>query len=140
MIRELIAAERSIQMAIERMVRAWNIHDPGAYSLVFAEDADFTNVFGQSFHGKQAIEAQHAPIFLTMFKSSHLSTEQPKIRLISENLAAVDVTWYMTGATDPVGNAWPDRKGLMNLIMKNEDGNWLILIMHNMDLPAFTLN
>jgi uncharacterized protein (TIGR02246 family) len=140
MIRELIAAEEAIKMTIDRLARAWNVHDPRSYSLTFAEDADFTNVFGQSFHGRQAIEAQHAPIFLTMFKSSHLSTERPVVRLINKDLAAVDVTWYMKGATDPVGNAWPDRKGLMNLIMRNEGGHWLILIMHNMDLPAFTLN
>jgi uncharacterized protein (TIGR02246 family) len=140
MIRELIAAEQAIQETIEKFVRAWNVHDPRAYSLVFAEDADFTNVFGQTFHGRQAIEAQHAPIFLTMFKSSHLSTDKPLVRLIGANMAAVDVFWYMTGATDPLGNAWPDRKGLMNLTMRNDGGNWLILIMHNMDLPAFTLN
>src|SRR6478609_4789466 len=110
MIRELIAAEEAIHMVIERLARAWNVHDPKAYSLAFAEDADFTNVFGQSFHGRQAIEAQHAPIFLTMFKSSRLSTERPVVRMISNSLAAVDVIWFMTGATDPVGNAWPDRK------------------------------
>jgi uncharacterized protein (TIGR02246 family) len=140
MIRELIVEEQGIERAIEKLVKAWNMHDPGTYSLVFSEDADFTNVFGQTFHGRKGIEAQHAPLFLTMFKSSRLMTDNPKVRLIGCNLAAVDVMWYIKGATDPLGNARPDRKGLMNLVMRNEAGNWRILIMHNMDLPAFTLN
>ena len=42
----------------------------------------------------------------------------------------------MTGAIDPAGNAWPDRKGLINLILKQESEGWKILIMHNMDLPV----
>lgn len=58
---------------------------------------------------------------------------------MNDELAAVDVAWNMSGATDFKGNAWPDRKGLMNLIMRYEDSEWLILVMHNMDLPAMPI-
>ena len=140
MIKELNLAEQAIHRVIERFTEAWNKHDAAAYSLVFAEDADFTNVFGQKFHGRPAIEAQHALIFSTMFKSSHLTCREISVRLIDQNLATVDVIWNMKGATNPQGNPWPDRKGLLSLIMKNVGDKWSILIMHNMELPAISSN
>jgi hypothetical protein len=41
----------------------------------------------------------------------------------------------MMGAKGPDGQEIPLRKGLANLIMTRSSGRWLILIMHNMDLP-----
>ena len=42
----------------------------------------------------------------------------------------------MTGARDPHGNPWPERRGLMNWIATPHDGRWLVDVSHNMDLPA----
>ena len=128
--------EQAIKQVIDNFEEAWNKHDAKAYSLVFAEDADFTNVFGQKAHGRAAIEQFHAPIFQTIFKASRFASDKISVRFINENIAAVDVTWEMSGAMDFEGNPWADRKGLINLVMKKEDGVWLILIMHNMDLPV----
>ncbi len=136
MAQETDNSKQAIEQLLEKYAEAWNIHDAKAFSLLFAEDADFTNVFGQSFHGRSAIEAQHAPIFSTMFRLSHLILTETRVRFLSENLTAVDVPWKMSGATDRQGNPWPDRKGLLNFIMKNEKQIWSILIMHNMDLPV----
>lgn len=133
---EMNTEEERIKKVISDMEAAWNSHDAKAYAHVFAEDADFTNVFGQKSHGRAAIEQFHAPMFQAMFKASHFTTNQVSVRLVSENLAAVDVTWEMSGVTDPSGNPLGNRKGLMNLLMKKESGTWAILIMHNMDLPA----
>ncbi len=137
---EMDKANQAIKQLLLNFVQAWNIHDEKAFSGVFAEDADFTNVFGHSFHGRPAIEAQHASVFSTIFKLSRLTVIKTGLRFINHNLAAVDVVWNMSGATDGQGNPWPDRKGLMNLILKDEEGRWAILIMHNMDLPVTSLN
>jgi uncharacterized protein (TIGR02246 family) len=139
MITGTTTAEQGIRQTIEKFIGAWNVHDVKTHTQMFAEDADFTNVFGQSFHGKEAIGAQHVKIFYTMFKTSSITTTEISIRLLTENLAAVDVIWNMIGATDPKGNPWPERTGLMNLIMKFENEEWLILVMHNMDLPAINV-
>ena len=120
---------------LEHFMAAWDIHDAKALSLLFTEDADFTNVFGKSFHGRSAIEAQHAPLFNTMFKSSRLNFTGTSTRFLNENLAAVDAYWEMSGAKDFQGIDWPDRIGLMSLILKKNNG-WRIVIMHNMDLPV----
>ncbi len=131
--------EQSIHMLFEKFTESWNIHDAESFALLFCEDADFTNVFGLTLHGRAAIEKMHSDIFKTMFKDSSFSVEKTSIRFLTQDLAAADVLWNMSGATDFKGNPWLDRKGLMNLIIKNEAGNWRILIMHNMDLPVATL-
>lgn len=140
MILEMIAAEQAIEQLIEDFTKSWNVHDAKSFASTFAEDADFTNVFGQKAHGRRAVENIHAAIFSTMFKESHLIAEEVVTRFMGEDLAAVDVRWCMSGARDRQGNPWPERNGLMNLVVRKEGRKWSILVMHNMDLPVITLN
>ena len=135
MLTQTINEQQAIEGVIDHFTHAWNEHDAKALSLLFAEEADFTNVFGNKSHGRIAIEQQHAPLFTTMFKMSRLIANEISIRFVDSRLACVDVKWEMSGATDPQGRPWNNRKGLMSLMMKNEDTSWSILIMHNMDLP-----
>ena len=127
--------EKGIKQVLTAFVEAWNHHDAKAFSLVFAEDADFTNVRGMSAHGRAEVEKFHAPRFATKFKDSNQKIAEIRIRFITPDVAAVDARWEMTGAKGPDGQDIPLRKGLLNFIMSRSSGQWLILIMHNMDLP-----
>ena len=127
--------EKGIKQVLTAFVEAWNHHDAKAFSMVFAEDADFTNVRGMSAHGRTEVEKFHAPRFATKFKDSNQKTAEIKIRFITPDVAAVDARWEMTGAKGPDGQDIPLRKGLLNFIMTRSSGQWLIMIMHNMDLP-----
>ena len=140
MTKKIGRTEQAITEVLERFTEAWNTHDAKAYAALFAENADFTNVFGQSFHGRETIEAQHAKIFASMFKDSRITSMNSTVRLIDQLFASVDVIWTMSGAVDMKGNSWADRKGLMSLVMKSENEVWSILIMHNMDLPVISSN
>jgi len=140
MTKKIGRTEQAITEVLERFTEAWNTHDAKAYAALFAENADFTNVFGQSFHGRETIEAQHAKIFASMFKDSRITSMYSTVRLLDQFFASVDVIWTMSGAVDMKGNSWADRKGLMSLVMKSENEVWSILIMHNMDLPVISSN
>jgi uncharacterized protein (TIGR02246 family) len=129
-------AKREIRGLVDALATAWNRHDARAYAAPFAEDAEFTNVFGLVQKGSAAIEAAHAAIFKTMFKDSHLELTETRIRFIRPDIAAVDARWTMTGARDPQGKEWPARQGLLNQIASREHGAWSIAVSHNMDLPA----
>jgi uncharacterized protein (TIGR02246 family) len=128
--------EQEIQKVLAQQVEAWNRHDAKAFSMVFAEDADFTNVVGMSTHGRAEIEKFHAPMFATRFKDTHLKITNTKIRFIKADVAAVDAWWEMTGAKTQEGKDISLRKGLLNFVMTKEGGQWFITVMHNMDLPA----
>src|SRR5262245_18108203 len=131
-----MTAGKAIEELVAALAAAWNRHDARAFAAAFAEDADFTNVFGMVQKGRAGIEAGHAPVFKTMFKDSHLTVTETRVRLIRPDVAAVDVKWTMTGARDPHGNPWPERIGLLNWIVTRHGDRWLIDVSHNMDLPS----
>jgi uncharacterized protein (TIGR02246 family) len=118
---------------------AWNAHDAHALAMLFAPDADFTNILGQHAHGRAAVEAFHAPNFAGVFKTSRLASRTRSIRMLTPGLAVVDTDWSMTGVRLPDGTAIPERTGLGDLIMARQpDGAWLILVMHNAEFNRFT--
>lgn len=129
-------SEEGIRKVLADSVEAWNKHDARAFSMIFTEDADFTNVRGMSAHGRSEVEKFHAPLFATRFKDTNLKMTKTKIRFIKPDVAAVDVWWEMIGAKGPDGQEIPLRNGLLNLIMTKQGDKWLIIVMHNMDLPA----
>lgn len=128
--------EEAIRNVLAQFIEAWNKHDAKAFSMVFAEDADFTNVRGSSAHGRAEVEKFHAPLFATRFKDTNQKMTKTKIRFIRPDVAAVDAWWEMSGARNAEGQEIPARKGLLNLVMTKDGGRWFITVMHNMDLPA----
>ena len=132
--------QQAIAAVIDRFVGAWNQHDAKAFAAVFAEDADFTNWRNEGASGRSKIEEFHAPMFATIFKDSHLRYSAIETRLIRPDVAAMDVHWQMTGATDAQGNPRPERQGLLNLVMAKNAWEWQIMVMHNLDLTGLPPN
>ena len=126
--------EEGIRKVLTDFTGAWNKHDARAFSNVFAENADFTNVAGRGASGRGEIEKFHAPLFASRFKDTHQKITKSKIRFIKPDVASVDAWWEMTGVKGPEGQDMPPRKGLLNFIMTRHGDNWLIAVMHNMDL------
>lgn len=131
-----LQAEQGISKVLADFLEAWNKHDAKAFALVFAEDADFTNVAGISAHGRAEVEKFHAPRFATTFKDTHQTITETKMRFIKPDVALVDARWEMTGAKNPQGQDIGLRKGLLTFVMTKEGNSWFITVMHNMNLPA----
>ncbi len=129
-------AGSTIDGLVEALVSAWNRHDAAAFAAAFAEDVEFTNVFGLTLYGRAAIEASHAAIFRTLFKDSALTATDTSVRFIRADVAAVDVRWEMTATgRDPEGPAWSTRHGLMSMLATELAGAWRVTVCHNQDLP-----
>ena len=97
------AARAAIEARVAALEATWNEHDAVAFTEGFAEDVDFTNVFGITLRGRAAITASHAAIFKGMFSASTLAITETCIRFIHDDIAAIDARWEMTGARDPMG-------------------------------------
>lgn len=132
---QMVKDAQAIQNTLDNLSKAWNLHDAKAFSMEFSEDADFTNVRGMSTHSRDSIAIFHEKPFATMFSASKLKAMGKRIRFITADIAAVDSWWEMTGAKTPDGKNIPLRKGLLNAVMTRDGENWLITVMHNMDLP-----
>jgi uncharacterized protein (TIGR02246 family) len=125
--------ETAIKEILTNFSGAWNRHDAKRFSVIFSDNADFTNVMGQSFHGSAEIEKHHAPVFATKFKTSYVNITQSKIRFIKPGVVAVDAWWEMTGIQDAAGKDISET-GLMNFIAIKDNGKWFIDVLHNMGL------
>ena len=123
--------QKAIRGLMDHFMDAWNRHDAHAFAMVFAEDAHFTNVRGVGATGRAKIEEFHAPMFATIFRNSHQTFTDVKIRFVRAHVAAVDVRWEMTGVLDAQGNAVPNRQGLLNFVMTENADHWHIIVMHN---------
>lgn len=133
--------EQSIRNAVAAFDKAMNNKDARAFSMVFHEDADFTNVRGMSTRGRKAIEDFHRPLFegdgsqgVPSFKNAVFKVLDTRIRFLRPEVASVDVTWSQTGSV-LAGKDRGLRKGLMSWIATKERGTWGVAVMHNMDLP-----
>jgi uncharacterized protein (TIGR02246 family) len=134
--------EKSIRAFMTAMGDAFAKLDAHAFSLVFHEDADFTNVWGMSAHGRKAIEEFHRPLLegdgsgqVPSFKHAETKIVDTHIRFLRRDVASVDATWTQTGAVQN-GHDMGVRKGLLMLIATKERDGWGIAVMHNMDLPV----
>ena len=134
--------EKPVRALIAAMGEAFAKLDAHAFSMVFHEDADFTNVWGMTAHGRKAIEEFHRPLLegdgagpTPSFKHAELKMLETRIRFLRPDVAAVDATWTQTGAVQN-GRDMGLRKGLLMLIATKQGDDWGIAVMHNMDLPV----
>ena len=134
--------QQAIRKQIATLGEAFAKLDAHAFSMAFHEDADFTNVWGMSAHGRKAIEEFHRPLLegdgagpVPSFKHAEFKVLETKIRFLKPDVAFADVTWSQTGAVQNGRDMGP-RKGLLMLVMTKDVNEWGIAVMHNMDLPV----
>jgi uncharacterized protein (TIGR02246 family) len=137
----------SVESLISAFFSAFNRNDAKSFAETFAEDAEFTNVFGRSVRGRKAIEELHAPLFseprqagLPSFVNAELKLVDSHSRFLRSDVATMDIKWQQTGAIAPNGQPWGTRTGLMNLVLTREGEAWAIAVMHNMDLPEVPMS
>ena len=123
--------EQIIQQVVERWEEAWNRHDMAAMAALITEDADFVNVWGMHWHGRDTIEREHAERHRTQFKDSVWSTGRVELQFLSPGVALVHLWWGMQAGRDPDGMPRPPRKGLFTWVMLEWQGKWLIRAAHN---------
>ena len=125
--------EASIRRLMEDLAVAWNKHDVDSFSMVFAKDADFTNWRGTlRVHGREEIKKGHADLFTGMFRQSKLTVTDAHIRFFAPDIAAVLCEWKLVGTIDYDGKGTiPPRTYYPLMIVRKENGDWLIAVFHN---------
>ncbi|WP_232293347.1 SgcJ/EcaC family oxidoreductase [Stigmatella aurantiaca] len=133
--------ERDLQQLVAVQAEAWNSGDAVAWSKDFAQDADFINIVGSVFEGREQIEQRHAAIFSTLFKGSQAKVTVRKIVFPQEDIAVVDTTHEVTGHSGLPPGVRDTEPGLlrtrMRYVMQKRSGQWRILAGQNTDVkPA----
>ncbi len=128
----VVAVQRIVNDYSERM----NRHEAHDVASLFAEDADFTNMRGDSQHGRKAIEAFYAKLFDGPLKEVYRTDTVKSIRILSPEIAAVDGLWQMRFTLAANGTKGPVRDGLFNYVLTKQNGRWFITIFHESEFAA----
>jgi len=117
---------------VDLFVDAWNGHDMRVLSDLFADDADFIDVFGNWFKGRAGFEPVLAERHRSVFSKSRFTRKNVAVRRMSPGLAIVHAVIELAGATSPEGQPLAPALGVMSYVMDREDPDgWRILAFQN---------
>jgi uncharacterized protein (TIGR02246 family) len=113
-------------------VDAWNGHDMSALGDLFADDADFIDVFGNWFKGRAAFEPVLAERHRSVFGKSRFTKKDVAVRRVSPELAIVHAVIELADAAGLDGQPLAPALGVMSYVMGREGPNgWRILAFQN---------
>jgi uncharacterized protein (TIGR02246 family) len=126
--------ETALAELVADVEEAWNAHDTGRFAARFAEDADFINVRGWWWRGRDEIERRHAVLHETMFGESRMSLELASIRELCPGVVLAYVRWRMVGHEfgGPDQTSEP-RTGIWSWVVRDRGGSAEIVSAHNTD-------
>ena len=104
--------EAAVRTVIEAFIDSWNRHDMRTLAALFAEDADFVDVFGNWFRDRKSIERALTQRHATIFRSSLFTEKDVAVRFLKPDLAIVHAVIELSGRSRPARSAaatWPRR-------------------------------
>ena len=107
-----------------------------ALTALFADDADFVDVFGNWFRDRRAIEEALARRHATVFKESRFTEKELTIRIHKPDLAVVHVVIELKGAVDRQGQALQPGLGVITSVIERAVGGWRIIALQNTTVAA----
>jgi hypothetical protein len=138
---------KDVHNVVAGFATTWNRHDLDAFGKLFAPDADFVNVAGHLWTGRQSIQAQHAYIhgvipvdspgfsdedrrYYGIFKDSTLKFDQFDVRFLRKQVAIARVNWELLGDA----RAQNPRRGLFMFVLTRQNVGWLIAAAQNTEI------
>ena len=126
--------ENAVRAIGARAVETWNAHDMKGFAALFREDAEFVNVYGMWWTGRERIQAEHEATHATVFSRSRLSAAEMRVKFLRPDVASLHMLWHLTGLVLPNGQALPDRKGVLVYVLAKDAGEWRIAVAQNTDI------
>jgi uncharacterized protein (TIGR02246 family) len=127
------------QPLVTTFLSSWNKHDAHAFTQLFDTDAVIITVGGTRVQGPSAIENYMQGLFTgASFQKSVYAATIILGRRISPDVAIIDLSWEMTGALFRDGTPRGLRKGTLNWVVRQKDGQWRIVSYHNAEFAQNT--
>ena len=127
--------ESRIQHILSAQEVAWNLGDSTSWGSAFTEDADFINILGQAFHGRETIVQLHARGFAGPFKGSHATFTVRQFRQLTPDVVMVEAVHEITGYQALPPGVVATMPGILRTRMKyvlvKRDEAWQIVAAQN---------
>jgi uncharacterized protein (TIGR02246 family) len=123
-----------VAQVVQAFADCWNRHDLNAFAELFTPDAEFVNVVGLWWRGKEEIKKAHEVTHATMFKNSRLTLADVSVRFPVEGIAISRSRWVLEGHVSPEGAPLPVRKGILLNVLSRSPAGWSIIDSQNTDI------
>jgi uncharacterized protein (TIGR02246 family) len=129
------SAESQIQRILSAEEVAWNVGDSISWGSAFAEDADFVNILGQVFHGREAIVQVHGRVLAGPYQGSHTKITIRQFKQITPDVALIETVHEVTGYKFLPPGIIPTSAGVLRTRMKyvavRRDEAWQFIAAQN---------
>jgi uncharacterized protein (TIGR02246 family) len=129
-----------VTQVVHAFAECWNRHDMNSFAELFAPDAQFVNVVGLWWKGRDEIKKAHEFTHATMFKNSRLTIENVSVRFPQEGIAIARARWALEGHVSPEGAPLPARNGILLNVLCRTPGGWVIIDSQNTDIVEGALS
>lgn len=127
-------AVAEVTQVVHAFAECWNRHDMNAFAELFAPDAEFVNVVGLWWKGRDEIKKAHEFTHATMFKNSRLTITDVSVRFPASSIAMARSRWVLEGHVSPEGAPLPPRTGILLSVLARSSGVWSIIDAQNTDI------
>ncbi|GGA95917.1 SgcJ/EcaC family oxidoreductase [Allosediminivita pacifica] len=119
---------------VAAFIRAWHARSGTGIAALFTEDADFVNVTGLWWRGRDAIAAPHDYALKSFFAETTLRAGRTETRLLCDDSAVVRCRLHMTGQLAPDGSTAGPRQTILTFVMRRFSDGWLAVSAQNTDV------
>lgn len=118
-------------------VDAFNSHDPHAVAMLFAENGDFVNGRGGTFHTRQVIEQFFSKPFGAggNLSGAHRTLMVKSAQSVSPGIVSVYAMSDQTGSKAADGTENPPSTTFFVFVLAKQAGHWGIAVFHESNLP-----
>ncbi len=88
--------ENELKRLLQDQEAAWNRGDSTAWAAAFSDDADFINIRGEVFRGRNAIAQLHARIFGMPFKGSQATISVRQLTEAAPGIVLLETDYEVT--------------------------------------------
>jgi len=125
-----VREEEALEQETLKFQVAWSEGDAGKISRFFTEDCRRVGAFGEIQNGRAEVEAAYKMLLERALPGAKLLKQGKVTRFLTLDLAIWQESFQILSPDSP-----EKIKGYVVLIMKKEEGKWMILEMHPKIFP-----
>ena len=114
--------------------RAWASREGAQIAALFTEDADFVNVTGLWWTGRDAIAKPHDYALKSFFADTELSAGRTETRLLGADHAVVRCRFTLSGQRKPDGGIAGPRQTILVFVLQRGPEGWRAVTAQNTDV------
>src|SRR5262245_670439 len=123
-----VNGEQVVSGVAAALEKAWNEGDGAAFAGPFANDADFVNIRGQHFQGREVIARGHQHIFDTSYKGSTIHVQVAQVRSIAPDVLLAHVKSALKAPAGPLAGG---QTTFFTMVIVRGEAGWRIAAFHN---------